>query len=233
LFVWRKDRRYIVGAYRLGETAPILAQFGSKGLYTNTLFAYRRAFLERLGPALELGRSFVRPEEQRNYAPLLMLWKGIGAFVAANPHLKVLFGPVSISNEYQKASRQLIVSFFGSLRDARGLHGMVRGRNPFGIRPAREFEEFGNITAWNLDELSECVAELERDHKGVPVLLRQYMKLGGKLLAFNVDAKFANALDGLILVDLTETDPRMVERYLGKEGAKAFFAYHRRMPVAV
>ncbi len=233
LFLWRRDKRYVVGAYRLGETSQILERFGAKGLYTNTLFAYRGDFLERLGPALELGRSFVRVEEQRNYAPLLTLWKGIGAYVAAHPQVKMLFGPVSISNDYQRASRQLIVSFFRSLRDPRGFNQMVRGRNPFGIRPAREFEDFGNITAWNLDELSECVAELEHDRKGVPVLLRQYMKLGGKLLAFNVDSKFTNALDGLILVDLTETDPRVLVRYLGKEGAKAFVALHGRMQVAV
>ncbi len=233
LFVWRKNARHIVGAYRLGETGPILKQFGAKGLYTNTLFAFKREFLEKLGPAIELGRSFVRPEEQKNYAPLLILWKGIGAYIAANPHVKILFGPVSISADYQRASRQLIVSFFRTLRDSKGLSRFVRGRNLFGVRPTKAFREFGNITAWDLDELSECVGELERDQKGVPVLLRQYLKLGGKLLAFNVDKKFANALDGLILVDLAETDSSMVEKYLGKAGAKAFFAAHKPIPVAV
>ncbi|MEO8026937.1 MAG: GNAT family N-acyltransferase [Bryobacteraceae bacterium] len=227
LFVWRKDARYVVGAYRLGETSAILEKFGAKGLYTSTLFSYKQGFLDRIESSLELGRSFVRPEEQRNYAPLLLLWKGIGAYVSEHPHLKVLFGPVSISANYQAASRRMIVSFFRGLRDAQGLQRFVRARNPFGIRPAKEWQEFGDITAWDLDELSECVAELERDQKGVPILLRQYMKLGGKLLAFNVDARFSNSLDGLILVDLTETDPRIVERYLGKAGAKRFFAQHK------
>jgi hypothetical protein len=75
---------------------------------------------------------------------------------------------------------------------------------------------------WDIEDLSTLVADVETDRKGVPVLLRQYLKLGGELVAFNVDRKFSNALDGLIVVDLGKTDTRLVERYLGKEGAAAF-----------
>ena len=76
-------------------------------------------------------------------------------------------------------------------------------------------------TDLGVEELSTLVADVEADRKGVPVLLRQYLKLGGELVAFNVDRKFANALDGLIVVDLRKTDARLLERYLGKEGARA------------
>ena len=62
---------------------------------------------------------------------------------------------------------------------------------------------------------------------GVPVLLRQYLRLGGKLLGFNVDPEFANALDGLILVDLTKTDLKLLERYLGKTEATAFLEFQK------
>jgi len=71
------------------------------------------------------------------------------------------------------------------------------------------------------------LADLEQHRRGVPVLLRQYLKLGGLLLGFNVDPAFADALDGLILVDLTRTDARILERYMGVEGAAAWRAHHR------
>ena len=54
----------------------------------------------------------------------------------------------------------------------------------------------------NLEELSEVVAELKADGKGVPVLLRQYLQLGGTVLAFNVDKAFSGVVDGLVVVDL-------------------------------
>ncbi len=77
-----------------------------------------------------------------------------------------------------------------------------------------------------MEELSAIISDMEEDSKGVPVLLKQYLKLGGKLLAFNIDYNFASVLDGLILVDLTKTDDGILERYMGKEGAKKFTDFH-------
>jgi len=75
---------------------------------------------------------------------------------------------------------------------------------------------------WNIEELSALIADIETDRKGVPILLKQYLKLGGELVAFNVDRNFANALDGLIVVDLRKTGVRVLERYMGPAGAAAF-----------
>ena len=105
LFVWNKTAGEIVGAYRLGATDDIVRAHGTAGLYTSTLFKYRATLLDRLGPAVELGRSFIRAEYQRTFAPLLLLWKGIGRYVVNHPQCKMLFGPVSISNIYQTASK--------------------------------------------------------------------------------------------------------------------------------
>ena len=230
LFIWNKETREIVGAYRLGPSDEILNRFGKKGLYTNTLFAYKRAFLDRIGPALEMGRSFVRAEYQKNYAPLLLLWKGIGQFVVRNPQYKVLFGPVSISNEYNAASRQLIVKFLETYSQSEDLAKLVRARSPFRTRPLRVLEhlddDLSGAAVWDIEELSALIADIETDQKGVPILLKQYLKLGGKLVAFNVDSHFADALDGLIVVDLTQTDARVLDRYMGKDGAAAFLGYH-------
>lgn len=233
LFVWDRAAREIVGAYRLGASDRILKSFGLNGFYTRTLFSYRRDLLERITPALEMGRSFVRPEYQKTYAPLLLLWRGIGAYVAKNPQYKVLFGPVSISNDYHPNSRQLIVSFLKQYCRSEDLARLVRARSPFRTRPLPGWEPgIENGTAWDIEELSAFIADIETDEKGMPILLKQYLKLGGRLLGFNLDPNFSNALDGLIVVDLVETDPRLLERYMGKEGAASFLGYHNR-PVAL
>jgi putative hemolysin len=222
VFVWNKRAREIVGAYRLGPSDEILPRSGVKGFYTSSLFHWNRSFLDRTGPALELGRSFVRSEYQKTYSPLLLLWKGIGQFLVRNPSYKVLFGPVSISNEYTLASRQLMVMFLSAFRRSSELAPLVRARNPDRRRPSKVARELVDETVWDIDELSALVADVETDRKGVPVLLKQYLRLGGELAAFNLDRKFANALDGLIVVDLRKTDVRLLERYLGKDGAAAF-----------
>jgi putative hemolysin len=215
----------VVGAYRLAASDEVLATSGVKGFYTSRLFAWKKPFLEQIQPALELGRSFVRSEYQRSYTPLLLLWQGIGQFLVRNPRYKVLFGPVSISTEYSSASRQLMVKFLSAYRNSPQLAPLVRARSPFRTRPLKAAEELVKTSTWDIEELSALVADIEVDHKGVPVLLRHYLKLGGELVAFNVDRNFANALDGLIVVDLRKTDARILERYMGKEGVAKFLSH--------
>ena len=227
LLLWNKSRRELVGAYRAGNTTEILARRGIEGLYTSTLFRYDERLFHKLGPALELGRSFVRPEYQRQYAPLLLLWKGIARLIATHPEIPILFGAVSISNEYNKASREMIYRFFQSRMQVDSLAGMIEPRRPF--RP-------GLLHRWDcramcralrdLDELSEPITDVEADGKGLPILLRQYAKIGGKLLGFNVDRKFSNVLDGLVVVDLRQTDPTVLDRYMGREAARTFRQIH-------
>jgi putative hemolysin len=231
LFVWNGRSKELVGAYRLAPTDVVRRRYGICGLYTATLFRFGAPFLDRLGPALELGRSFIREEYQRGFAPLLLLWKGIGAFVARNPRYKTLFGPVSISNRYQAVSRELMISFLEKYALLRDWAGLVRNRHAFrerflkgANRPALPNSGFG------IDDLSELVSDIEQKQTGVPILLRQYLKLGGKLLGFNLDPKFANTLDGLILVDLTKTDLKLLDRYLGKSEARRFLEFQKGNP---
>jgi putative hemolysin len=214
LFVWNPNRSEIVGAYRFAATDSV------SDLYTASLFRFDPQFLNRIGPALELGRSFVRAEYQKSFAPLLALWKGIGAWIARHPRYKVLFGAVSISNQYQAISRELMVAFLERRAPLGELMGLVSSRLPFQTRSTR----FPRI-AIDVEDVSEAVADLEPDRSGIPVLLRQYLKLGGRLLGFNVDPEFSDALDGLILVDLTLTEPRLLDRYLGKDSVAEFLKY--------
>jgi putative hemolysin len=225
LFLWSKEHREVVGGYRLGLADRICELRGKRGLYTSTLFDYRSELLDRINPAIELGRSFVRPEYQKSYQPLMLLWKGIGALLVANPQYRTLFGPVSINNSYHAVSRQLIVAY-SRKNPPTELSRLVRGRHPIRRRKSGGRELLAACTLLHdIQDLSELVSDIEKDQKGIPILLKHYMKLGGEILAFSVDPNFSDVLDGLILVNLDKTDLRVLERYMGREGATAFLRY--------
>ena len=227
LFLWNEEKQEIAGAYRLCATPDVLPRRGIQGLYTSTLFQYRPEFFRRIGPALELGRSFVRPEYQKHMAPLFLLWKGIGHYVARRPDCPTLFGAVSVSNDYNPVSRDLLVSFLKRHTDPALTH-LVRPRRPF--RAAASSKWHAQVLSrflTDLEDLTDPIADLEPDGKGVPILIRQYMKLGGRILGFNVDAKFSNALDGLVLVDLRNTPLATLSRYMPREEALRFLDRHR------
>jgi putative hemolysin len=228
LFVWNRSTHEVVGAYRLVKTDHVLRTNGKSGLYTSTLFDYRTELLTQMGPAIELGRSFIRPEYQRNYNSLNLLWKGIGTYVAQNPSHPVLFGTVSISSEYDSISRKLIISFLKANRFLPELARQIRARNPMPKTTLRGVDmEHSSMVVTDIKEVSLLLSEIESSQRTLPILLRQYLKLGGKLLAFNVDPEFGNVLDGLIYVDLRETDTKLLERYLGKEGVQRFYEFHK------
>jgi putative hemolysin len=227
VLLWNATKRELVGAYRAGNTAEILAERGINGLYTSTLFRYDERIFQKLGPALELGRSFVRPEYQRQYAPLLLLWKGIARLVAMRPESPVLFGAVSISNDYSEASRAMIYEFFEARMREDELAGWIEPRRPFRPVGLRRWDCRSMCRALrDLDELSQPIADVEADGKGLPILLRQYAKIGGKLVGFNVDRKFSSVLDGLVVVDLRQTEAAVLDRYMGREGAAKFRRFH-------
>ncbi len=228
LFIWNTETREIVGAYRLGRTDEISRRFGKRGLYTSTLFDYNELFIKLLGPALELGRSFVRVEYQKSFASLMLLWKGIGEYIARHPRYCRLIGPVSISNDYLPLSRELLVGFLRKKTFQPLAPTVVRAKRPFrgrfSLRSLGRHESLADIEA-----LSTVVADLEPDGKGAPVLLRQYLKLGGRMLGFNVDPDFGDALDCLVLVDLRKTNPRVLRRYMSDAGWERFSQAHRRL----
>lgn len=218
LFVWDRMAREIAGAYRVGATDEVGAT-GVNGLYTRTLFEYGDALLHQIGPALELGRSFVQPAYQRDYSPLMLLWKGISRVVTRAPRYRRLFGVVSISDRYDSTSRQLLVRFLQTTRFDADLGRLVRAKNP--PPPPREPCDLGGRID-RLEDVSSRVRELEPDGKDIPVLLRQYLKLNAKLLGFTIDPAFGNALDGLVVVDLADVEPAILARYMGRAEAEAF-----------
>lgn len=230
LVAWHRTRAEVVGAYRIGHVDRIVAARGKRGLYTHSLFAYGDAFVRSLGPALELGRSFVSSAYQKDFGALLLLWKGIAQYVACNPRYHVLFGPVSISREYRPASHALLIDFLRRHCFDAQLARLIRPRRAF--RRTHSLATLSGDLAGlaDLDDVSQLLAEMEPDGKGAPVLLRQYLKLGGRLACFNVDESFSGVIDGLIVVDLLRTEPKVLQKYMGREQAAAFIAYQREQP---
>ncbi len=227
LFLWRRADGQILGAYRLGLTERIVADRGKRGLYTSTLFDYEDRFFRRLGPSLELGRSFVRLEYQGTLNTLPLLWRGIGQYLLQHPECKTLFGPVSISNAYHPISQRMMVSYLHQNHQTLEISRLLKPKTPFKtsrLHPRNPQPLCFDVK--NVEELSALISEIETDRKRVPILLKHYLKLGGKVVGFNVDRDFSHVLDGLIVVDLTQTDRRILERVLGPDGAQRFLAHH-------
>jgi len=227
LWLWDHAQGRLAGAYRLAPIDRVLAERGERGLYVASLFRFRRGALQALGPALELGRSFVACDYQRDFQPLLLLWQGIGRYLVANPQYTKLLGPVSIARTYSDQSRGLMAHYLSRYCASPELAGAVRGN----YRPSRPaLSGLGDATVARLLQDVEAVASLvsaiEDDGKGLPVLLRHYLKLNGQVLAWNVDRAFGDVLDALLLVDLRRTDSRLLRRYMGADGAAQFLARH-------
>ncbi len=218
LFVWHRRQQQLLGAYRLCMTDVVRSRYGQSGLYTTTLFDYDSALLDEIGPAVELGRSFVRLEFQGAGRVLALLWRGIGHLLAGRPRYRTLFGPVSVSSSYSAESRRLIASALskGSYRHE------LSGR----VLPKRPLADVGSISALehaaDVRALSKRVGQLESDQKGLPVLIREYIKLGGQFLGFSVDPAFHDAMDGLVVVDLERTNPRLLQLHMGQDNYEHF-----------
>jgi len=229
LFLWNHEKNELVGAYRLGLTDEILAERGIKGLYTSQLFRFKAGLLERLQHSIEFGRSFIRTEYQKKFNSLMLLWKGIGQFVGRNPDYRLLFGPVSISKDYHTVSKNLMVRFLRANNFDPRLSRYVAPRKAF---RSRRIEGISRHLLRNslqdIDDISLLISGIERDGKGIPILLRQYLKLNGTLLCFNVDRNFSDVVDGLLLVDLTNTQPRLLKKFMGEDNYRRFAAIHGR-----
>lgn len=227
LFIWDRIQRCIVGAYRLGLVDQITKTQKLKGIYSRSLFGFNKKFIHGLGKSIEMGRSFIRPEYQRNKNVLFLLWKGIAAYIYRNPQYTTLFGPVSISSDYSEFSRALMTNFLKihHYDDLRA--GDVKATNPQ-KKPRKVFWTQEMISMLSDNRLISKLVERMEGDKGLPILVKQYLGLHGRLVSFNVDKEFNDALDGLIIVDLLDVPEKSLGRYMGKDQAKTYLEKHQR-----
>ncbi len=213
LLLMDEEGKNIAGSYRARVVRPDGTwQYDKKRLYTASLFEYEPEFFRQCGNALELGRAFVCPEYQRDYTPLLLLWKGIGQMALRNG-VRTLFGPASIGLNYRPQSVDLLWRHLRLRHWDTPLASLVRGKQPRKLREELPF-------AQHLDYKS--VNALVRQMEGgrtLPILFKHYLQLGGRIAAFHEDRTFGT-LDALLVVDLLNAPDKQLRRYVGEEGMR-------------
>lgn len=229
LFMWNDEAQELVGAYRYCFVDKTIGAHGVEGLYCNTLYEFKKALLSELNPAIEVGRSYVTPKYQRKSAALALIWRGIGELVSRNPEYRTLFGAVSMTDSYRALSKSLMVEYLTNHKLHPILNKLISARVKPRLRKIKNLAHIALGTALpDVDDISSLVSEVEKDNKGVPTLLKHYLKLNGVILCFGIDQAFSDALDGFIVVDLLKTDERHLRRYMGNEGYERFAAKHQK-----
>jgi putative hemolysin len=215
LFIWDTDAKLIVGAYRIGLGDEIFYSLGKNGFYVAELFKIKEQFTPTLKKSLELGRSFIRKEYQQKPLPLFLLWKGILKYLIDNPRYRYLIGPVSISNTFSNFSKSLIVDYINRNHFDLEMAQYVRPRKKFKV----DFSSIDTDLLMSGEDsfkgLDNLISEVETRTMKVPVLLRQYIALNAKIICFNIDPKFADCLDGFLVLDLQKVPQDILEK-LGK-----------------
>jgi putative hemolysin len=235
LFVWDNQNKQIVGAYRVGKGQEILDRYGVKGFYLQSLFRMNRRFQPTLKQSLELGRSFIVKEYQRRPMPLFLLWKGILYFLLKHNEYRYLIGPVSISNNYSQFSRGLMMQYIREHNFDNKLSRYVRPRTRYNVPGFNIDEEILLANTDDLNKFDRFIKEVEPNDYTMPILLKRYLKLNGKIIGFNLDPKFNDALDGLLVLDLYDVpmdtiaslskeinDESILERFMTGKSSNGF-----------
>lgn len=221
LFAWDTSTNQLVGAYRAIKMQDLLKANRQKKLYSYSLFNYSEEFFPHLEGAIEVGRSFVTLEYQRNPRALDLLWQGLGEFMIRNPDCHTFVGCVSISNAYAPLVRGILHdTLLARYRVDKRLHSKVKPVAKFSyLRPAGSDSLLANLAS--VSEINKLFGNAGLTTR-VPVLIRHYLALNGQFVDFTVNHSFSQSLDGLILVDLRKAPPRYLKRYLGEQGAFKF-----------
>ena len=212
LLIWDHDERKIVGAYRIGKGKEILALYGIIGFYINSLFRLKRTFTPVLSESIELGRSFITKDYQKKVIPLFLLWKGIMIFLLKHSEYRYLIGPVSISNDLSGFSKSLIVEFVKTYFFNEEMAKCIIPRKNFVINTDNVIDRkiFIDNSERDINKIERIILDVEPGYR-LPVLLKKYMEINGKIIGFNIDPKFNNCLDGLMVLDLYDTPPDVIK----------------------
>ncbi|TXI18865.1 MAG: lysophospholipid acyltransferase family protein, partial [Nitrosomonas sp.] len=222
LILWDEDELEIIGSYRIGEAGNILKVYGEAGLYTHSLFEFNQAFIPYLHYAVELGRSFIQPRYQGKRS-LDYLWYGIGAYLHQHPEIRYMIGPVSMSTSWPEPAQKVIASFYAELFGNNPK--LVTPRLPFDFGKVNDFAVIEKITTEAQYKQAYAVLKEKMDGFGVkvPVLYKQYVELcqpgGCEFLGFNIDPKFSNCVDALVLVHINTIKEKKYQRYIESHAA--------------
>ena len=212
MIIWDEENNCIVGAYRMGKGKEIIDQYGIKGFYIESLFKIQNGFASILKESIELGRSFIVKEYQKEPMSLFLLWKGILFFLMNNPDYRYLIGPVSISNKYSTLSKALIVEFIKANFFSKELAKFIEPRTKFKVLFNKDIdrEVMLEYTESDIKKFDKFIKEVE-PYYTMPILLKKYLQQNAKIIGFNVDPDFNDCLDGLIILDLFDVPMETIE----------------------
>jgi len=205
MFLWDSEKECLVGAYRMGLGSQIFETKGIDGFYLQDLFRFEPELHTMMSQSIELGRAFIIKAYQQKPMPLFLLWKGIVHTTLRFPDHKYLIGGVSISNQFSNFSKSLMIEFMRSHYYDPYLAQYVHPKKEFKVKLKDADKDFVfDATAADLNKFDKIIDEIEPGVLRLPVLLKKYIKQNARLIAFNVDPLFNNAVDGLMYIRITD-----------------------------
>jgi len=205
LFLWDNKALQIAGAYRMGLGQDIFKRYGIDGFYLQKLFRFDPELHDFMAQSIEMGRAFVVKSYQQRPMPLFLLWKGIVHTTLRFPDHKYLIGGVSISNKFSEFSKSLMIEFMRSNYYDPYLAQYVKPKKEYKVKLKDGDKDFiFDATEADLNKFDKIIDEVEPGSLRLPVLLKKYIKQNAKVVAFNVDPLFNNAIDGLMYIRIAD-----------------------------
>jgi putative hemolysin len=205
MFLWDNDTQKIAGAYRMGLGSEIFARFGIDGFYLQDLFRFEPELYDMMSKSIEMGRAFIIKEYQQRPMPLFLLWKGIVHTTLRYPEHRFLIGGVSISNKFSEFSKSLMIEFMKSNYYDPYVAQYINPKKEYKVKLKDADKDFiFDETEADLNKFDKLIDEVEPGSLRLPVLIKKYIKQNAKVVAFNVDPLFNNAVDGLMYIRIAD-----------------------------
>ena len=215
LFLWDHKARTLVGAYRLGLGKQLMNAHGISGFYLSELFKFEPEIMYMFNNSIELGRAFVSKTYQQRPMPLVLLWKGIIHATLRYPEYDYLMGSVSISNQFSKFTKSLMIEFMRSHYYDPYLAQYITPKKEFKVKLDDADKEFVfDETSADLNKFDKLIDEVEPGALRLPVLIKKYIKQNARVASFNVDPLFNNAIDGLMYIKIKDIPSSTVKPVL-------------------
>ena len=204
LILWDNVAQKIAGAYRMALGSEVMKNYGIKGFYTNSLFDFDQELQPFFKKVIEMGRAYISIEYQQKPLPLFLLWRGIVHVCLRNPEHKFLMGGVSISNRFSDFSKSLMIEFMRSHYFDPAVAQYVHPKNDYKVYLSeRDKSLFFEGLDDDLNKFDKLIDDFEPEMR-LPVLIKKYIKQNAKVVAFNVDPNFNDAIDGLMYIRISD-----------------------------
>lgn len=204
LFLWDSEDEKLVGSYRMALGSEVMKKYGIDGFYTSSLFQFDPELQPFFRKVIEMGRAYISVEYQQKPLPLFLLWRGIVHVCLRNPEHKFLMGGVSISDKFSEFSKSLMIEFMRSHYYDSAVAQYIHPKKEFKVKlKDRDKNLFFEAVESNLNKLDKIIDDLEPEMR-LPVLIKKYIKQNAKVVSFNVDPNFNDAIDGLMYIRISE-----------------------------